>query len=156
MDGISTTLNTSNARDKVLADHQRLRILMLDVVHATKRAVHDEKAMFDAREALVTLATALDHHLDFEEEVIVPILSRSGDRGASHANSLLDEHGSQRAALTAMVEDARLGTRPTADLIDEIGWFVRGLERDMELEEKGLLSDPIFADDATDPQLRKG
>lgn len=67
-----------------------------------------------------------------------PVLRVSDAWGSIRVDALREQHAAQRAALTALVEDAGEGGRPLAEVADEIAWFARGFERDMRHEEEGL------------------
>jgi hypothetical protein len=52
-----------------------------------------------------------------------------------------NEHGAQRTAVTALVDEADDGSaRNIADRAEEIAWFAKALERDMGREEAELLT----------------
>ncbi len=109
---------------------------MARVARATAEAMRDEKEINVARIALADLCAALEIHIGFEEQTLVPYLE--------NPSALAKEHAGQRAVLQAILEDAAVGVRPTEELTDEIAWFLRGLERDMEIEERLLLVDPAL------------
>ena len=50
------------------------------------------------------------------------------------------EHEEQRTTLRAIAEDAQDGVRTIDDLTEEIRWFFRRFEQDMNDEEERLLS----------------
>jgi hemerythrin-like domain-containing protein len=141
----ASTPSLDNTRGRVFAEHERLRRLMLSLVRAATTAIHDEKAMAEVRDVLTELVLILSAHLDYEDDVIVPLVSSTGDQGRMRAMALVDDHRAQRAIVRALLDDARAGVRPPADLIDELGWFVRALERDIGWEEEMILSQPPFA-----------
>jgi hypothetical protein len=145
----SSSAPAGHARETILEDHAALRRLMANLLDAAAEALVDEKAIGRARELLIELAVTLEEHLTFEEDLLAPLLATADAWGPLRAVRLVDEHGQQRAALTALLEDSRSGVRTTADLVDEIGWFVRGLERDMDAEERTLLTDLALGMDAT-------
>jgi hypothetical protein len=58
---------------------------------------------------------------------------------------------SQRLTIcTALREDIRAGARNTTDLVEEIVWFVRAVEHDIEDEERDVLLDDVVTRDQTD------
>lgn len=63
----------------------------------------------------------------------------------------LDAGESRRATMcTAVREDIRVGAKSTADLVDEIVWFIRAIERELEDEEVDAIVDGVVRGDQVD------
>jgi hypothetical protein len=61
------------------------------------------------------------------------------------------DDAAQRVAIcTALREDIRSGARGTRELVDEIVWFVRTVEHDIEDEERDAIVDEGMTQDQTD------
>lgn len=133
-------------RERILADHARLRISMADVLSHARAAVLDEKVRPDVREALAKLRAELERHLQFEDDELVPLLHDADAWGAVRAEHMANDHTGQRAVLLALTEDAGEGVRTTKALAEEVEWFVESFERDMRDEEATLLSDEALGE----------
>jgi hypothetical protein len=97
--------------------------------------------------ALSALRDAFLLHLDYEERELFPLLRGASAWGQVVATHAADEHHAQRATVSALIEDAAEGSgKRVAELVEEIGWFVKGLERDMEQEEARLLTRSALGD----------
>ena len=147
MNALITTPESVRAR--VLADHASLRHL-LAILAALARELaakrHGEPgAEAQSKRVLAELCQTLLAHLDYEEAELAPLLRAASAWGPMVVTHLLDEHSAQRATILALEEDADTGKTP-AEFADEIGWFIRGIRRDMDDEEK-LLTSEAFGED---------
>jgi hypothetical protein len=80
-------------------------------------------------------------HVEYEEAELVPLLRAASAWGPVVATNVGDEHRVQRTTVTALLEDASLGSgKPLEELVEDILWFILGLQRDMEQEEAKLLT----------------
>ena len=60
-------------------------------------------------------------------------------------------HAPQRVSMIVAVrEDVRTGARSTRELVDEIVWFVRAVEHDIEDEEREAIVDEVVTPDQMD------
>jgi iron-sulfur cluster repair protein YtfE (RIC family) len=137
---MSSFVTAPEARDRVLADHTRLRTLMGAVVASARDVLCDEKQRPRVREALAGLRTELERHVAYEEAVLAPILRDANAWGPVRAAHMAKDHDGQRAALVALAEDVGEEVRSVEALADEIEWFVQSFERDLCEEEATLLS----------------
>jgi iron-sulfur cluster repair protein YtfE (RIC family) len=130
------------------AEHSALRGRLAKVVRTCRAALHDEKRRAEVVAELRQLVSAIREHLAYEEEALLPLLRESDAWGAARVELLKEEHERQRETLVALLEDANEGTRSLAELVDEIVWFARSFEKDMQREEAGLAaaSEVVVAD----------
>lgn len=134
------TPNPCEARVRILSDHDRLRVLMTRVSASAADALRDMSHRPKVRDALAALRGELEDHLDYEEDVLVPLLRGADAWGPARAENLLKDHSGQRALLVALTEDARDDVRSPEALAEEIAWFVQSFERDMCDEEATFLN----------------
>lgn len=131
---------SKDVRARISSDHAVLRGLMDTLVAAARAAVRDEKQRPVVRELLAQFRSEVERHLDYEETALAPVLRAADARESERAETMAKEHEAQRATLVALAEDAEDGARMVEDLADEIRWFVRRFEEDMESEEQQLLT----------------
>jgi iron-sulfur cluster repair protein YtfE (RIC family) len=122
----------------ISAEHSALRASLADLVRTCRDALHDEKLRPAVVRKLRDVISAIQEHLAYEEQALFPLLRTSDAWGPVRVEALGQEHEAQRQTLVALGEDAADGTRPLREIVDEIVWFVRNFERDMEREESGL------------------
>jgi hypothetical protein len=105
-------------------DHTTLRHQMAEVVRAARDALRDETQAARLWGKTADLCDALDCGCD----------------GASPRATMC----------TALREDIRTGARGTRELVEEIEWFVRAVEHDIEDEEREAIVDDVVSTDQTD------
>lgn len=141
------SLNSDTPRERILADHDRLRMLMKRLETNAIEALRDESRRASIRDALAELRSNLERHLDFEEATLVPYLAGADAWGPARAEHLLKDHVGQRALLVALTEDTNDGARKLEDVAEEILWFVRSFERDMIDEEATFLNAEVLGEE---------
>lgn len=127
---------------EVLSQHLALRRQMIEVLRLCKSASKNEMLRMELVRVLDALIAAVRQHLAYEEEAVLPRLATEDAWGLVRVEALRDEHDAQRAVLVALLCDAKDASRPLAELIEEIVWFVRSFRRDMRQEEAALAIDP--------------
>jgi hypothetical protein len=111
---------------------------MARLLRTCRAVLRDEKRRPDVVRALAKTSALLRAHLDDEEKALFPFLREDAAWGPVRVEALAREHLAQRQTLVAIGCDATDVNRPIAMIAEEIVWFVRGLARDMEREEKGI------------------
>jgi len=115
-----------------MLEHTRLRSL-LDEVEAAAQVLADSGGAGGWREVRRTFgafACELVEHMTREE--LTPELAPMA--------RLHVEHEQQRLQLRAALDDLATEARPNADMAEEITWLTTALRRDMEEEERALLT----------------
>jgi hemerythrin len=125
---------SKDVRARIASDHALLRGLMGELVAAARAAARDEKQRPVVRELIAQLRDEAERHFAYEDRALAPLL-----RGA-RAEAMEKDHEAQRAMFVALAEDAEDGARVIEALVEEILWFVRRFEQDMETEEERLLT----------------
>lgn len=127
-------------RERIGREHALLRSLTRALLGAAKAAEQDEKQRYVIREILRQLTDEAERHFAYEERVAGPLLRKAETWGPICAHRMAKEHDEQRTTLLALAEDAQDGVRSIDELTDEITWFFRRFEQDMNDEEERLLS----------------
>ncbi len=140
-------MDASQARSRILSDHESLREQLRRVASRAHAAVRDESLRPRVREALADLRAELEKHLTFEEGTLTPLLQAADAWGGVRVEDMTKDHAGQRAILVALTEDASEGARSMPALAEELDWFVESLERDMRAEEERLLSSAALGDE---------
>lgn len=105
-------------------DHAALRHQMAEVVHAARDVVRDPAEAPRLWGLAASLCEAIERDCD------------------GHAQRV-----SMAEALSA---DIRCGARSTRELVDDIVWFVRAMEHDLEDEERDVVADDVVTADQVD------
>lgn len=127
-------------RERIGREHALLRSLTRALLGAAKAAEHDEKERYVIREILTQLLDEAQRHFEYEERVAGALLRKAETWGPICALRMAKEHDEQRTTLLALAEDAQDGVRSIDELTEEITWFFRRFEQDMNDEEERLLS----------------
>jgi len=133
-------LTPNDVRVRVHEDHVEIRSRVQEVRDALRDASSASPPRWGPA---LSLCDAVERHMEFEDAELVPLLSAADAWGSVRAGSVAANHRVQGSIIIALREDIRAGVRSTAELVDEIRWFLGALERDLESEE-----DVVFADDA--------
>jgi iron-sulfur cluster repair protein YtfE (RIC family) len=141
----SAFIDTSEVRERILAEHRLLRTMISNVATTAEETLRHREQQPHLCAALATLRSAIERHLDYEERVLAPVLLRADAWGPVRAAHMTTEHAGQRALLLALTllavtEDAGGGVRSATGLVDEIQGFVQSFERNMREQEAMLLS----------------
>lgn len=133
-------------RDRVRADHARLRTLLNTVLVGACVAQQDPHLVRRVRASLDRVREEILAHLDFEEDALLELLRRADAWGGVRAEELLSEHATERSMLDAVVEDFDAGDRSFHELADEIAWLASAIENDMADEERRYLTDEAIGE----------
>jgi hypothetical protein len=140
-------LDADTARQRILLQHQRIRVLLQTAQEVADRALDGEEKPRDAvASAIGDIRTVLEVHLSFEETVLVPILNDDLPLGPQRAQRLHDEHRHQRAVIASLHREAT--ESPQLPLLaTKLAFLARWLLDDMGHEERALLNRDVTRDD---------
>jgi hypothetical protein len=111
-------------------NHTAVRHRMAEVVRAARNVRRDPSQAADLWGRAVELCDVLERESETKTE---------GDGAA------------QRCTIcTALREDIRAGARSTADLVDEIVWFVHAMEHDIAEADREAIVDDVVCGDQID------
>jgi iron-sulfur cluster repair protein YtfE (RIC family) len=131
-------MNPSEVRTQILAEHDRLRVLLSEL-----EAAADRDAL---RRALGELLSSLRNHVAREDEILVPALEAADAWGPQRAARIRENHEAQLRLLSTW-ERAATGSLAPADLASRLAHFAAGLRDDMASEEADLLRPDVLRDD---------
>lgn len=131
---------------RVLDEHVSIRS-QIDVLHRRTEDVIEEADARKLWDATLELCRTLTRHLDYEDGALLPLLARADAWGPARAASIDAEHRAERAMIAALAEDLAAATRTSAELVDEVAWFLRALDHDM-FDEERLCLVPEALDDS--------
>jgi hypothetical protein len=141
---------SSEARNAIVAQHERLRALVARTLMLADSAVGSPAFVEELRRSAGALYDELDRHLRYEEEVLAAALRDVHSLGASLHDQLTDDHGRQREALTFAIEALDPEALSGSALAHSVRVFVVALLQDVDHEERILLEADVdeMADDA--------
>ena len=132
--------SSSAVRDAILSQHDRLRVLLVNIgSQAAGATAADELELL--RSETRRLYEVLDEHMAFEERTLPTALRDVIGWGAALQAQMEEEHARQRAMLAAAAALEPVGR----ELADGVRAFVDTLLADMEKEEQELLQADVDA-----------
>jgi hypothetical protein len=133
-------LDASTALRAILAQHQKIRGLLLHAREVAERAIDQEVLPEDAvASAIGDIHATLEVHLSFEEKVLTDIFEDDPPLGPARAAQLRADHARQRATLASLHREAR-AVPHIPMLAVKLAFLATWLLDDMEAEERTLLS----------------
>ena len=149
-------LDAGSARERILAQHSRIRDL-LQRAHAVAEAALDGRP--PSPEAVASsigdIRATMEVHLAFEEKTLLPLLRDDLPLGPVRADRLLDEHRRQRQSLATLHGEAR--SFPDFPILAaKLSFLVAWLLADMAEEEKSLLNPDVVRDDVVNIDQSSG
>ena len=142
----AVVLTTSEVRERILAEHRRLRRQLIDVQVSAREAVLEPLPLALVRARLRTSLVECAMHLDSEEELLIPVLTGIDAWGPLRVLELKEEHEGQRNLIKDML--ARAEREESAEtLAAEADALVLRIFRDMREEEDGILREEMLHDD---------
>lgn len=136
-------LTAYDIREQLLREHKRLRKLLVEVQGLARAAALEGHYGPSLRAAVRALLVEVAHHIDSEDELLVPAVVHMESFGEARATALRDEHEHQRALLRDMFTRSE-GTASTLALAESTDGFVLRLLRDMRDEERDVLQSTSF------------
>jgi iron-sulfur cluster repair protein YtfE (RIC family) len=145
----------AEVRARILADHQRLRKLIGATERVAALIEEGEEDLGDSlRVLLVALFRKLKVHMQYEDDVLQPILARIDAFGEVRAAQFDHEHEEQREQMGEILHAAcDLHAHPR-EVAGRALHILRRLLADMEYEEREFLDPDVLRDDivAIDPE----
>lgn len=132
-------------RDELLAQHDRIRVLLAE---ACRCGAHAEETLYaqQAFEAIVeSLRDVVEAHNLLEEVLLAPVLAAQAGPGALRARRMFDEHRQEHTLLRKTL--ARLPT----SLARDMPAIAEMLEAHMLAEERTFLSEQALTPRGTGP-----
>ena len=131
-------MHPADLRERVLDDHENLRIRLAMIESLSQRADEGEVYALDQlRDRGDELCRKLGRHLDMEDLHLVPLVLES--RGREAAREIVAEHREQRLLFDFVLGRLRDAERPTRLICREMQAFIDLLRDDMDMEEQELL-----------------
>ena len=135
----------SEVRDRVLAQHEALRVLLH---HALAVAAAAHRGLNEATEEVMPLLHDIGRrmlfHMAFEESALVPLLRTADSWGEARAQRVLDDHAHQRLEFESLVTCESWEDGSGALILETL---VCEILIDMEVEERDVLSPDLLRDD---------
>lgn len=150
-------MRPSEVREKVLADHIRLRAT-LDTIESLARGVARGAGddVDELRRRGEDFLADLREHMQWEDTYLGPALLVADAWGKERANLLAEDHSEQRLVIDHLYADLRDRTRPALLLAWSLLDFVKLLRADIEREEETLLDERILRDDVVGIDVEAG
>lgn len=132
-------------RRRVQEEHDAIRAQIGALLESTREVAEHVADAPRLWRPMIELCRMLQRHLDYEDEVFLPLLAQADAWGPVRAASIDDDHRAERAMIAALVEDIAAGTRSDGELVDEIAWFLSAVEHDMFDEERLALDGDVVS-----------
>jgi hypothetical protein len=147
-------LSPSQVRERVLADHRRLRGL-LDCIErlVTGGPVH---SLAELKRAGEELHRVLARHMRWEDRYLGPAVLDADAWGEERLARLRRDHREQREILAHSLERLRDPGRPGVLVARDLRDLIMMLRDDMEDEERDLLDPSVLRDDVVAIDLEAG
>lgn len=131
-------MSSDEARGRILAQHEVLRMLLASVVGIADRTAASEE--FETlRERARLLYETLAVHMTFEEQLLPAALRDVIGCGVMIREGLQEEHARQRRAIADAIAEIGPNGLSGAALIERVQAFADMLLVDMDSEERSLL-----------------
>jgi hypothetical protein len=144
-------------RQRILEDHQVLRAMIAECDALVQRARGGEDGLDGAlREAGGRLQARLLAHLDLEDRILAPALRDADAWGPQRAEALAREHAGQRAELARLLDVLSDPAHDAERLAGELLALFEWLLRDMEHEERAVLSPDLLREDVVGVDVEAG
>jgi len=142
-----TGATVGKVRERVLADHAKLRTLIAEVDRlALAVAAEELKHTAALRTLAEQLFRMLGEHIDHEDAVLAPIIRRIDAWGPVRHEQMQRDHASQRAALAQAICDLETGGPALGRAVQSMCWEIL---HDMKREEHDLLHPDLWREDVT-------
>lgn len=147
----------SEVRRRVLGDHASLRTRLEEIeelVHAIEEGAGERVASLRLRG--VELLEALEHHMQWEDRQLVPVLRDSDSWGPERVRRFDAEHREQREVLRHVLRALSDRERPAPLVARNLHDFAVLLRADMEEEERAFLDPRVVRDDTIGIDVETG
>ena len=143
-------------RDRLMRDHAALRARVARVESLSRAALSSASGIQELRAEARELIRALEQHIGWEDEHVLPVLSDVDEWGPERVQRMQADHLEQRELLryaNSVLDDPsralELLARTTLDL-------ARLLQDDMEDEEQAVLDPSVLRDDVVGVDVETG
>jgi len=133
-------MNPSEARNQLLQEHARLRVLVRTAEDAAHRLLTGKDDLGPFRLALTELRDAFAQHNISEEELLWHMLSDADAWGPVRVRGMIEEHVGEHCAMRAALADELDIAPRMRDLAEE-------LLAHMDAEERTFLDSSVLRDD---------
>ena len=139
-------MNPSQLRKNILSEHVVLRGKLSEVEGILRRVAQGEPTD-DAqlRGQVQQFVKAFLAHIEMENATLVPMLQGIDAWGQIRAEQVARDHDWQKAALTRLADEAKLGS--TAEIARMLETVAKQIRDDIEHEEETVLSPNLLRDD---------
>lgn len=129
----------SAARDALLAQHARLRVLFGEALALARRRETAGDGAAALEELLPRICRAFAEHNRYEESVLRPVLLARDDLGPARVDRMMEEHVEEHRAFVEQLAGALPSAFALADFIEEV-------EAHMAAEERVFLNVAVLRD----------
>lgn len=154
-----TDLRPSQTRALILTEHAHLRELIHGAIEGARAVLADastNEGIERMRESARAAFTALVAHTELEDHTLAPVLETIDAWGKVRANELRREHTVQRLALSRALSALAEEEPCAAVLAASIEDVLLDVLKDMEAEEREMLSEELMSDDISQPAANSG
>jgi iron-sulfur cluster repair protein YtfE (RIC family) len=134
------TMTPTEARTKLLEQHEGLRTLLAAAEISARRVLQGETVLAEFRRGLDALRSALAEHNRTEEALLEPMLSGADDWGPKRVARMTEEHLAEHAAVRAALAG------PEVEVAQRMADLVEDLLAHMAAEERTFLSPGVLRD----------
>ena len=139
-------MEPTQVRDRVLAEHTRLRELLDELVAQIERFESGSPEVgAELRSMGMAFFEVFAAHIGLEDSVLVPVLRELED-GERRAERLAREHLEQRELREYLMGRLRNHDRPSTLIARELRSFVEYVRQDMQHEEETILREDLLRD----------
>ena len=150
-------MQPSEVREKVLADHVRLRECLGEIeLLAQGVACGARDDVDELRKRGDEVLADLREHMHWEDDYLGPALLEADAWGEERAKLLADDHCGQRLLIDRLSANLRDRAHPPLLLAWSLRDFANLLRADMQREEETLLDERVLRDDAVGIDVETG
>lgn len=142
-------MKATEARTTLLAQHERLRLLLETCTRLAKQHSAGEAVTAELDEALGQLRDEFADHNRTESEVVAELLAGPATWGSMMVDRMVEEHVAEHAAFWELLS----GTH--AEVAERIGELAEELDAHMSAEERTFLSPLTLRDDVIRRRTRE-
>jgi hypothetical protein len=128
----------SEARARLLREHERLRSLLRDALAVSARLRAGEPVQTELQELLDRLRRAFAAHNRTEEAMLEPLLHADPAWGPARIRRMLEEHAGEHAALRAAFSGTAL------EVAARVPELAEDIDAHMDAEERTFLSPAVL------------
>ncbi len=155
--GKKRKVQPSEVREKILADHVRLRARLCEIERLAQGVANGTGDNVDALRKRGDEALAdLREHMYWEDDYLGPALLEADAWGEERAKLLADDHREQRLLIDRLSANLRDRARPPLLLAWSLLDFANLLRADMQREEETLLDERVLRDDIVGIDVEAG